>query len=199
MERNSCRSEVQILDDYKVYAVNCLTMLSEIQHICNGHFGPVRADKHQIKLSSAEECPIDSARYRAGHPRGKRKSTRSTRCLSDVIEPAKMEWTAAIVFQSKIDRTPRLHADYRQLMAVTMWDTNFILGMQESIACHGYTTIFSTRDGNRAYLHADVADENPYNTAFGQNRDFELFLNAFRPCSRSWDILARLWHYFILS
>lgn len=75
--------------DYNVYLPKFSNMLSELQHIWDGHLGLIKAAKHQIEISSAGEHLIQSALYKAGqHTQELEKHKIDKMLATDIIEPA---------------------------------------------------------------------------------------------------------------
>lgn len=77
----------------------------------------------------------------------------------DFSEPAQTERMELILFAPKGNRTLRLFVDYCKLSAITIWDSYYIMCMEECINYLGDATIFSILDGNSGYWLVEVANK----------------------------------------
>lgn len=63
MEESGWRTRVKLLHHPNAYRASFQNMVLELQHMWNGQLFRVRAAKHHIQLSSADELQISPALY----------------------------------------------------------------------------------------------------------------------------------------
>lgn len=79
-------------------------MISEFDHMWDGHPGLIRAAKHIIQLTSDEVRPIHSALYRSGTPARQFEKAEVDKIFKmKVLEPAQTEWASQIAVAPKKD------------------------------------------------------------------------------------------------
>ena len=160
------RSLVNIDEEFADRRDEITAMLDEFASMWDGHLGRVSIAKHRIELQPGAR-PSYSAPYRAGpKARDFEKSEIDKMLKAGVIEPAKTEWAAPIVFAPKKDGSLRFCVDYRRLNAETVRDSYPIPRMDECIDSLGDAQLFSTLDANSGYWQIEMAEEDKNKTAF---------------------------------
>lgn len=182
MKEIDWRAKVEISNDHNAGRAKFLNMLSEFQHVWEGHLSRIKAAKHRIKLTSGGDWAFHSAPYRVGPVTRQSEKHETGRMVAvNVFEPAQTECAARIVFEPKKDGTFRFWVDYSQLIAVPIWYSFSTVCMDGSIDFLCDDTILLIFDTCSRYWQVKVADEARNKTAFAFHQIYPVFFECHRP------------------
>lgn len=104
--KHDWKDEFQLSDEYTGCPKPFLHVLAEFQFMSDGHLGQVNISKHRTELTPENIQPIHSEPYWAGSKARKfDKAEIKKMLLQKVMEPARAEWTATIVFSPEKDES----------------------------------------------------------------------------------------------